>query len=283
MAATMVTASDYLSDPAGVESQGPFRWRLLAEGDSWLDRSTPLDGSLPQFLARELDGRGQSTLVINLAHSGDTLRHITSSMNGPLAWWLEQFTYDAVLFSAGGNDLIDAALAPPAGGGVLRNMAGRPTPVDAQDCIRQAALALLYDGYLSFNFSTIYRAIRTGRNAATPVLLNSYDTPTARNAPALPGSGPWLYKAYRKNSIAPVLWPALTALLFQSLRQAIASWCTGRSALYAVPTAGVLQPAQSGSMGDSSNPGDWANEIHPNAAGWKKLAVVWADALQAKA
>lgn len=283
MAAVVVTASDYLRDPAGVEGQGPFHWRLLAEGDSWLDRSTPLAGSLPQFLARVLDRRGQSTLIINLAQGGDTLRRITAAMNGPLAWWLEQFTYHAILLSAGGNDLIDAALDPPAGQGIVRNMAGRPTPVDAQDCIRHAALALLLDGYLSFNFSTLYQAIRAGRNAATPIFLNRYDTPTARNAPAAPGVGPWLYKAYRKNDVAPVLWPALTALLFQALDQAIASWCTGRSAVQAVPTTGVLQPAAPGSTAEQGFQGDWANEIHPNAAGWKKLAIVWADALQAQA
>lgn len=280
MAAVVVTASDYLRDPAGVESQGPFRWRLLAEGDSWLDRSTPLAGSLPQHLARALDQRGQSTLIINLAQGGDTLRRITAVMNGPLAWWLEQFRYDAILFSAGGNDLIDAALDPPAGQGILRNMAGRPTPVDVQDCIRQAALELLLEGYLSFNFSTVHQAIRAGRNAATPLLLNCYDTPTARSAPAAPGVGPWLYKAYRKNDVAPVLWPALTDALFRRLRHAIGSWCTGRSALHAVPTAGVLLPAPPGSTGNS---GDWANEIHPNAAGWKKQAAVWADTLQAVA
>lgn len=279
MAAVVATATDYLHDPSGIEGQGPFRWRLLAEGDSWLDRSTPLAGSLPQFLARELDRRGQSTLIIHLAHSGDTLRHITSTLNGPLAWWLEQFTYDAILLSAGGNDLIDAALDPPAGQGIVRNMAGRPTPVDAQDCLRQAALQLL-DSYLSFNFGTLYQAIRSGRNARTPVLLNGYDTPTARNAPAAPGMGPWLYRAYRKNQVPPVLWPALTALLFQSLRQTMDDWCTGRKALYVVPTTGVLRPAPPDSTGSS---GDWANEIHPNAAGWKKLAVVWADTLQATA
>ena len=35
-------------------------------------------------------------------------------------------------------------------------------------------------------------------------------------------------------------------------------------------------PAAAGTTGSS---GDWANEIHPNAAGWKKLAKVWATAL----
>jgi hypothetical protein len=45
-----------------------------------------------------------------------------------------------------------------------------------------------------------------------------------------------------------------------------------------VPTDGTLTPAAPGSTGDN---GDWINEIHPNAAGWNKLAAVWQTAIQA--
>ena len=43
-----------------------------------------------------------------------------------------------------------------------------------------------------------------------------------------------------------------------------------------VPTTGVLTAAPPASSGSR---GDWANEIHPNKSGWKKLAKVWAQEL----
>jgi hypothetical protein len=38
-----------------------------------------------------------------------------------------------------------------------------------------------------------------------------------------------------------------------------------------------LLPANALSSGDS---GDWLNEIHPNHAGWQKLAAVWKTAIK---
>jgi hypothetical protein len=93
--------------------------------------------------------------------------------------------------------------------------------------------------------------------------------------------GPWLYEAYTKNGIDPSVWPSLTAGLFRDIQQTISAWAfdaTGlaRTGVVAVPTTGVLAPAQAGQHGDS---GDWVNEIHPDASGWAKLAKVWADTL----
>ena len=276
MAGIVVTAQEYLQDPAAVESRGHFRLRFLAEGDSWMDKSSVLGASLPHYLVQELDRRHVSALIINLSHGGDTLRRMTDVMQGSLAWWLRQFRYDALLFSAGGNDLIDACLDPDAGQGVLRDLRYSSPAQQAQECVNQAALTRLLDGYLAFNFSTIYTAMRSSLNASTPIFLNAYDTPTARNAPVARGIGPWLYAAYRKNHIPEPLWPALTALLFEALQNCIQQWCTGKALVHCVPTTGVLQPASSTALGSS---GDWANEIHPNARGWKKLAPIWADAI----
>ena len=149
--------------------------------------------------------------------------------------------------------------------------------MDGYDCVNPLAVAMLLDRYLNPNFNTIYQAIRnTALNASTPIFLNSYDTPTARNAPALTGIGPWLYTGYQKNHIDPTLWPSLTAGLFKDIRGVINGWCDGRTEVYAVPTTGILTPAKPGTSGSN---GDWANEIHPNKTGWKKQAQVWAKDL----
>jgi hypothetical protein len=110
-----------------------------------------------------------------------------------------------------------------------------------------------------------------------PIFLNLYDTPVARNAPAFPGGRAWLYEAYRKNAIPPQLWPDLTGAIFAEVQSAVAGWASGRADLHCVPTTGTLVAADPAATGSS---GDWLNEIHPNAAGWEKLAGVWQNAIK---
>lgn len=280
MPSIAVTGHQYLQDPSSVEGLGPFAYRFLAEGDSWMDKSTPVLGSLPQFLAEEMNKQGRSILVINISTAGDTLRRITDMMQGEFAWWLNQFHYDSILLSAGGNDFIDAARDPNPGQGILRDMAGQPLPEDGYDCVNEQAVTTLINQYLNPNFDTIYQAIRGNTlNASTPIFLNSYDTPTARNAPAIHGVGPWLYTAYQKNHIDPTLWLSLTAGLFKDIQGAVEGWCNGRTSIYTVPTNGVLTAAKPDISGSSE---DWANEIHPNKSGWRKQARVWMKELQSK-
>lgn len=277
MTSLSVTGRQYLQNPSNVEGQGPFTHRFLAEGDSWMDKSTPVMGSLPQFLAEEMENQGHSILVINISTAGDTLRRITDVMQGEFAWWLEQFRYDGLLFSAGGNDFIDAARDPDPGQGILRDMSSQPLPADGYDCVDPQGMVILLNQYLNPNFNILYQAIRNhALNASTPIFLNSYDTPTARDAPALHGIGPWLYTAYQKNHVNPTLWSSLTIGLFQDIQKTINNWCNGRAKVYAVPTTGILIPAKPGTSGSN---GDWANEIHPNKSGWKKQAKVWTKEL----
>lgn len=252
-----------------------FEKVYLAEGDSWMDASAAAQGSLPFYLAQEFNRRGKTRLIINISTSGQTLQRIEETMQGEYLWWLSQQPFDGVLFSAGGNDFIDAARDPAPGQGLLRDMAGLPLPPNGYDCVLQPRVAQLV-GYLNDNFEAMYQALRQSpKNAATPMFLNCYDTPVARNAPALQGVGPWLYDAYTKNHIDRSLWTTLTAGLFADISKTIARWPMGRSGVQAVPTTGLLAPATE----ESGSSGDWKNEIHPNASGWKKQAKAWADLL----
>lgn len=277
MKSFVITGARYLTKPEETDRNGPFTHTYLAEGDSWMDASAWNQGSLPEYLVRTYNKLGQTRLVVKISTSGHTLTRIVDMMSKDFAWWLRQQTYSGILFSAGGNDFIDAAVDPDPGQGLLHDLRGQPTPADASACIRAAALKELTT-YLDQNFSVIYRAVRgSTKNAATPIYLNAYDTPTARNAPAIEGlSGPWLYTAYTKNGIDSALWPALTALLFGHLAQTVKGWATGRSGVVVVPTVGLLEPAQPGISGES---GQWINEIHPNPDGWYRQAQAWVTAL----
>lgn len=258
-----------------------FKYRFLAEGDSWMDRSAMFHTSLLQKLAPQMDASGEDVLIINLAHFGDTMRRIGDCANGELRLWVNTafaWKFDAILLSAGGNDFIDAARDPDAGQGILKNLANGPLPGIGRDCLERNAVNDLTTRYLNPGFSALYNEIQSSRHAGTPIFLNSYDTPTARNAPVFSGGRSWLFESYVKNSIPPHLWEDLTKSIFEEVEKAISGWTKGRSGLHRVPTNGTLFAADPGTTG---NDRDWLNEIHPNSSGWEKLARVWKQSIKA--
>lgn len=281
MTSVLITGQRYRVRPDEADKFGPFNKTFLAEGDSWMDASAWNQGSLPEYLVRRYNTDGQSNLIIKISTSGHTLTRIVDMMNDEFVWWLNQQRYDGLLFSAGGNDFIDAARDAPAGQGLLRDMKGQALPANGFDCVRPDALSDLIK-YLNTNFGAIYQAVRSSsKNADTPIFLNCYDTPQARNAPAISGiSGPWLYEAYVKNSIDESLWGELTQGIFTALQTMIEGWAKaeGRSGVIAVPTVGLLDKSAPGTTGDDA---DWVNEIHPNKAGWKKQVAAWLPLLPA--
>ena len=258
-----------------------FKYRFLAEGDSWMDRSAMFHTSLLQQLAPEMDAGGDDVLIINLAMFGDTMRRIGQCVGGDFKQWVNtQFVwkFDAILLSAAGNDFIDAARDPDAGQGILKNLAVDPVPASGHECINANAVAQLVTQYLDPNFAILYDTVQASRNADVPIFLNNYDTPVARNAPAIPGGRSWLFDTFTRNSIPIALWPDLTGSIFNDVQTTIAGWAAGRDNVFSVPTDGNLTPADPLSNASS---GDWLNEIHPNQSGWKKLAKVWHTAIKA--
>jgi hypothetical protein len=112
----------YLNNGLAPES---FKYRLLAEGDSWMDRSAMFHTSLLQKLAPKMNAAGDDVLIINLSRFGDTLRRIGTCADGEFRQWIDtgfNWKFDAILLSAGGNDFIDAARDPDAGQGILKDI-----------------------------------------------------------------------------------------------------------------------------------------------------------------
>jgi len=245
-----------------------------------MDRGAMFHTSLLQKLAPKMDAAGDEVLIINLSRFGDTMRRMGDCADGEFRLWIDTafaWKFDAVLLSAGGNNSIDASRDPDAGRGILKNLAGASVPALGRDCLDRAAVATLVDAYLAPSFAAFYAEVQASRHAGVPIILNLYDTPIARDAPAFPGGRAWLYEAYRKNAIPPQLWPDLMRGIFQDVQAAISGWTVGRRGLYCVPTSGTLAAADPAAKGSS---GDWLNEIHSNAAGWEKLAAVWQKAIK---
>lgn len=271
----------------GLLAPEQFDYWFLCEGDSWMDRSSLAQLSLPWALSEIWQGqRGNDALFINLSRFGHRIRHIESALNDDFLMWLNAdlgFRFDALLFSAGGNDFIDAARKPAAGQGLLRDMHGAGSGLTAADCLDAAKVSDLVTDEIDPAFGALYDLVRGSPfYAGLPIFLNGYSVPVARDAPALKKA--WLSEAYRKNGIPPEsggapfsLWQELTATIFQTLEAVVSGWPAGRMGVMPVPTAQVpLVPADPKSRGES---GDWINEIHPNVAGWRKLAPAWRDAI----
>ncbi|MFZ5507118.1 MAG: hypothetical protein ACOY7P_16650 [Pseudomonadota bacterium] len=250
------------------ESWSSFSRHCLAEGDSWFSLAALPGGNVLQELVLEHD-----TLVVSTAYPGDTLKHIVDwRRNVPFVKLLADRrlgrAWDAVLLSAGGNDLIDAALSPK---GILRRCSGgEATP---EECLDDAGVRT-FESYLRANMEEIIN-LRDGRgspNRGVPIVMHTYDFPTARPAPALfmngPGVfGPWLYRAYTEHATPEPLWVPLTDLLINRLADLLCG--LDLPGLHVVNTRDSLIRADERAKGDS---GDWLNEIHANRDGRKKIA-----------
>lgn len=207
MASRVLYSDEYDREIAqGTLAPETFDYRILCEGDSWMDRSSIFQLSLPWALAQTFHGtKGNDALFINLARFGDTLRGIADCGDALFDQWLDTdgvFRFDALLFSASGNDFIAAALEPGSGNGILHGVHGvhgAPPGLQADDCYNVDAVADLVTSVIDPSFDAIYRRVRTSRNPDLPILLNCYNMPVAprrwhccrrpREAPAAAATG----------------------------------------------------------------------------------------------
>jgi len=245
-----------------------FAKRILCEGDSWFSI-----GAIPSSNLLFPLRFAQSTLLVNLAQPGDTIRNMSSICANPALRQLiaeKKFLtkWDAIFISGGGNDLIDLAdqiiCTPSAGAG--KHM------LDYINAIELTNMKLR----VQKGFRTIARLRDGSENALTPIVTHVYDYPTPRNAKAkflgLKVVGPWLYPALKGNDVPEEFWISLTDYIFESLASAIIELSYQIENFHVVSgTRETLVRAQPGTTGED---GDWLNEIHPTAGGYKKLADV---------
>lgn len=271
--ANVITFNGYGADNyTGTGPSGPddpaFAKRVLCEGDSWFSI-----GAVPSSNLLFPLRFAQSTLLVNLAQPGDTIKNMSSICTNPTLHQLiaeRNFLtkWDAIFISGGGNDLIDLAdqiiCAPSVGAG--KHM------LDYINTIELAHMKLrVQEGFLKI------AQMRDGTdNSHTPIVTHVYDYPTPRNAKAkflgLKVVGPWLYPALKGNDVPEELWISLTDHIFEALASTIIELAYRIDNFIVVSaTRDTLVRARLGTTGED---GDWLNEIHPTAGGYKKLADV---------
>jgi hypothetical protein len=273
-------------DRADTEPLSSFQWRFLAEGDSWFSMGTLNPFTSANLLQQMAFAR--RCVAVNCALPGDTLRRMVDTRRDPLFVSLlagaTQRPWDALLISAGGNDLIDALGVRSAGVPLDKRLLRAHS--EWGPVAQGAARYLSEDGwttfaaYLGANFEALLALRDRGDSAGCPVFIHGYAVPTPRPAPAGP-AGPWLLPPLLAYAIPPADHGALARLLIEKLASLLGSFAADRTRFanlhFFDSTRLPITPAAPGTSGQS---GDWANEIHLTHAGCRKVARPWGAAIE---
>jgi len=246
--------------------------KLLAKGDSWFST-----GSFPVCNMLQQMQFSRSACILNLAIPGDTV----AAMSERIDHWGDHFSFqvgapdaprwDAILMSAGGNDLIEAL--PD----LVRN---RIISQRASDYVDPVALHALEQRIIAGYSRIVSFRDRAGSpNRGVPIFAHTYDYAVPSRAPAriydlVPVDGPWL--SPRMSDVPPQVWPALSKYLIDRVARTLQALQSTLPNFVVIDTRGILHCVGSETTGRS---GDWQNEIHPSQAGYRKLAPLFAGAV----
>lgn len=242
--------------------QFPRRLRLITEGDSWF--SYPLVRTIADYV--EMMG---DFSMLRLEHSGDDARSILgqgSKQLGKLRYYLKNYAIDALLLSAGGNDLVSREL-----GKVLAPKAAGAT---WQSSVNLARLTTVLDEVVD-----AFARLLDSRDALRPncvVFAHSYCyfVPTGRKATGpfgLRSAGPWVKPVLVARRIHPgTEGVEIVRYVVDELHARLQSLAATRSRFVVVDSRTALPV-------DDVH---WADEIHPSGTGFRKLAEQrWRPAL----
>lgn len=282
----LVLLSPTQLDSAETEPLSGFRFRFLAEGDSWfsIGALNPLkSANLLQELAFS-----QRCVAVNCAQPGDTLQRMVDTRRDPqfvsLLAGAKARIWDGLLLSAGGNDLIDALSSRGAGVPqdkrlLLRESEWGPSGAGAARYLSDAGWAT-FSGYLAANFEALLALRDSGPSRGCPVFLHGYAVPTPRPSGAGP-AGPWLLPSIEAYAVPEADRAALAQLLIERLAALLSGLAADRTRFpnlhFFDSTRLPIERAAAGTHGES---GDWINEIHLTRAGCRKLARPWGLAIE---
>jgi hypothetical protein len=245
--------------------QFPKRLVILTEGDSWF--SYPLNSNIADYIEMMSDFS-----ILRLEHNGDEARDILKAGSGQLKklkYYLKSYPVDALLLSAGGNDLVSGALPK-----VLNKKAvGNPW----QSAIKLDTLTTVLDDIVAS-----YARLLDARDAVRPkcmVIAHSYCYfhPTGRKATGPFGllkAGPWMRPVLVSKGIDPdTEGHEVARYLVDELHGRLSALAATRPRFKLVDMRAALPV-------DNVH---WADEIHPSGTGFRHLAdSCWRPLLKAQ-
>jgi hypothetical protein len=246
--------ANFYWDKRAMEEDGVFQPTILALGDSWFWYPMP-GGSLLNYLGAMLKPFGHTIYArgMNGAEAFDlvdgkyakavqtALRFYGKTPDGP--------GVQAVMVSGGGNDF--------AGFDDLR-------PLLLADCSRQTTAAGCFGGLDAFlddvelHYRKLVGLVQATTRPGCRIIMHCYDY-------ALPsGKGlfgnTWLKLALEDGKVPPALRDACIRFLIDSFHDRLTEIAsTDPDNLFVVDSRGTLAPDE------------WANELHPTAAGFEKI------------
>jgi lysophospholipase L1-like esterase len=251
---------------------------VYAEGDSWFDKFTPI-GTRGTNLLDALRAPFV-TAVVDVSHIGDEIQEmVRGRQERQTRTLLKMFSFDAILLSAGGNDL--RALFEH----VFAERSQPWTKAEVMDLVHRSRHHSFFAPVVADIARFFDLRDRSQRNANTPILLHGYDYLQPRPAGAQIfagtrlGTGPWLYPLLRRANLDDAQMRAVADAVIDELNAQLAQLCRGSANVTFIDQRGLLTPAAPGSEGPSN---DWMDEIHPNDRGYGKLARNRWDVLLAK-
>jgi hypothetical protein len=246
--------------------QFPKRLVVLTEGDSWF--SYPLSNNIADYV--ELMNTELS--MMRLEHNGDEAREIFapgSEQLKNLKAYLKKYPVDALLVSAGGNDIVAAE---------LKKLLDKKT----RGATWQSAVKLTTFTTLLDDIVAAYSRVLDARDALRPncvVFAHSYCyfQPTGRKATGpfgLLSSGPWMRPVLVAKGIDPdTEGRDVARYLVDELHARLRALAAVRSRFQLIDMRAALPV-------DDVH---WADEIHPSGTGFKQLAeTCWRPALRAQ-
>lgn len=229
--------------------------QVIAEGDSWFDYPYPLFGGgiIPRLEKR------LGVPILNMADAGDEVRFMLGVdqrkrlIQNLKAGCPAGGPWDVLLFSGGGNDIVDNPMAM-----WIRDYNPASTPVQHIHQPRfDAALALVRAGYEDLI------TLRDQLSPTTHLVFHGYDyaIPDGRGICNL---GPWLEPTFVLRGFpkpTPSSGSAVVKEMLQQFAGMLAKFTT-HPKVSVVPTQGTLAPV----------PASWHNELHPGKTGFNSFA-----------
>ena len=245
--------------------QFPKRLVLITEGDSWF--SYPLNANIADYIEMMSDFS-----ILRLEHNGDDARDILgagSEQLKKLKYYLKNYPVDALLMSAGGNDLV--------AGELKRFVDKKVNGATWQSSIKLDALTTVLDDIV-----IAYGRLLDARDTLRPkcvVLAHSYCyfQPTGRKATGPFGlltAGPWMRPVLVQRGIDPdTEGRDLARYLVDELHARLKALAASRPRFEVIDMRAALPV-------DDVH---WADEIHPSGTGFRKLAeTCWRPVLKAQ-
>lgn len=221
---------------------------ILAEGDSWFSYWLPNEGNLLNQIDDKVLNRNFN--ILSTAYPGDeAVMMLRDQSRHDLIANLKGYnSIKVILFSGGGNDFASRNLSR-----MLRPDCS--AAVDAEDCFKDIEPAEKLEK-IEFAFRELI-ALRDMFRPDAVIVTHNYDYAVPSGTGIL-GAGPWIKPYLDMARVPKKLQVPCINLFIDEFGRMLERLTDAKFRL--VKTSGTLKAT------------DWANELHPTRAGFKKLA-----------